>query len=112
MIGNAALGAVFVHRALTGAGVVHGVGERWLYAVVGWMLALQAVGQPWGIIHDADARDLYLQGKAPGMDNDLVVISDERGWDLEAIAWWLVGITGAAPLAALALGTWKGERRD
>ncbi|MBA3684730.1 MAG: hypothetical protein H0W72_05750 [Planctomycetes bacterium] len=109
IVANALLGGVFVYRALTGSGVVHGGVERWLYAIVGWMLILQAIGQPWGVIHDAEARELYLEGKA-GLDNDMVVISDEHGWELESVAWWLVAITGSVPGVALALGTWRGER--
>ncbi len=110
IIGHSLFGSIFLYRALTGRAVVHGGFERWLYAIIGWMLVAGAFADPWAITHDPEARERYLHSPC-GVDNDLVVISDQHGWSLDSVAWVMVAITALVPIASLALGTWRGEEK-
>lgn len=88
--GVLAIAGVFVFRGLTGY-AEHYPGERHLYGVIGWALWWGEVTFAWKLLHDAETRALYLEGKR-GIDNDLLAL----GGSLDAVVY--------AHLAVLLLG--------
>jgi hypothetical protein len=108
-LGELAIAGIFLFRALSGVAVAHAA-ERWLYALVGWTLLLRAVGLAWGIVHDFDLRDHYLEGKR-GIDNDLVSVGEDLGWDLDTVCAWMLVACAATPLAVWASWRWRTRLR-
>ncbi len=108
--GQVLMGAIFLYRAWAGVAVAH-VAERWLYALIGWVLLLHAGGMCWDLIHDAEALESYLIGKC-GMDNDLVRITEALpGVSLDAVVWFHFFMPMVAPAVVWAAYRYRASVR-
>jgi hypothetical protein len=103
--GRLLLAGIFLFRALTGVAVAHAA-ERWLYAGIGWLTLVQAECEAWELMGPGDAQERYLAGKA-GVDNDWVILAEERGTSLEWVAGWHIVLGGVIPVAVWALWRWR-----
>lgn len=98
-------------RAASGRWVAHAA-ERWLSGLVGWLLALEVLALPWGLLHDAGRRAVYEAGKG-GIAHDLVRLAEDHwGCSLDAVAWTLVVLALAVPPLALAAWARWGPRPE
>ncbi len=104
-LGHIAIAGIFLFRGLTGVSVVHGV-ERWLYAVIGWTMLLQAMQMCWVVAFVPEAQDRYLEGKC-GMDNDFVRIADGAGLTFQGVAVFHLVLSLLVPVGAWAVWNWR-----
>jgi hypothetical protein len=103
--GVLAIALVFLFRAQTGV-AEHFNGERHLYGAVGFALWWEELGFAWRLLHDDDARDIYLEGKR-GVDNDLVRLAhDHLNWHLNSVAWAYVVLLLVGVIAVIAVARW------
>jgi hypothetical protein len=111
-VGQMIAAAIFLYRALTGFAVIY-PGERWLYGIIGWMFMLQLISLCWGLTHDPDMLDSYLQGKGGKLDHDFVrLANDYLCCSLASVVWFNLVVTLLVPpftvTLAMLLRRWKG----
>jgi hypothetical protein len=94
---------LFLYRAASGVGCHYSI-ERPLYAMLSCYLVAYDLRFTMGLLFDADARDLYLQGKGGVLDNDLVRLAhDYLPLNLSGVAILLWVCTLLTPAIALLL---------
>ncbi len=67
---------IFLYRARSGYACCNAA-EQPLYGLLGLYLVVYNIRLTWGLLFDAELRDIYEQGKG-GMDNDLVRIARDH----------------------------------
>jgi len=76
---------IFLFRALSGHGSQIPI-ERPLYGMMGFFMLLNDIRFAWGLMTNADEREIYEAGKGGLLDNDFVILArDYLGVDLSIV---------------------------
>ncbi|MEB3336735.1 MAG: hypothetical protein VKJ46_04680 [Leptolyngbyaceae bacterium] len=79
-------------------------GDRSIYAMLGFFTLFRDIGFSWGLLHNADLRDWYEQGKGGVLDNDFVILANEYFHvNLSVVSGWFLVACFLAPFLAFAL---------
>jgi hypothetical protein len=104
-VGLLLLSAIFLFRGLSGIAVAHAA-ERWLYAIIGWTLWMQAVTLCWTTAFDPAAQARYLQGHG-NIDNDFVRIADDLGLGFITVVLANLALSLIIPMLVFVTWRWR-----